>query len=326
MKIRWSSVKLLMLICVVWQFAANSWAQNYPSRVVRLIVPYSAGSGSDIVGRIIAGGLADAFGQQVVVDNRAGAAGSIGAQVAAQAPPDGYTLLLLNVSNAVNVTLYRKLPYDLLRDFAPVAMFDTSPAVIVVHPSLPVKSLAELVKLAKAKPGEINVASAGSGTFTFLAMAIFNGRADVDMLHVPYRSGAEAITSVVAGETSVYFAPISTSLPHIRQGKLRPLAVTSAKRMALLAEKPTVAELGYPGYEVGNWHGLAVPAGTPKEAIAVINKAAMSALKNPTLTKRLEGLGFIPAGSSPEQFTAYIKLQIETLGKVIRAFKLSAGK
>ena len=225
--------------CLACQFAASGWAQGYPIKTVRLLVSFSAGSGSDTIGRIIAGGLTQVFGQQVIVDNRAGAAGNIGAEIAAKAPPDGYTVFLVNMGHAANVTLYSNLPYDLMRDFAPVTQVASSPSIAVVHPSLPVKSITELVKLAKARPGAINYSSGGVGTPTFVAGELFKAQAGVDMLHVPYRSGGEAITAVVTGEVSVYFAPLSTALPHVRQGRLRALAVTTARRLSLLPEYPT---------------------------------------------------------------------------------------
>jgi tripartite-type tricarboxylate transporter receptor subunit TctC len=304
-------------------FATAAWPQAYPARVVRFVVPFSAGSGSDTIGRIIASGLTQVFGQQVVVDNRAGAAGNIGTEIAVKAPADGYTLLLANLGHAANVTLYSSLPYDLLRDFAPVVQFASSPAVVVVHPSLPVKSIGDLVKLARARPGAINYSSGGVGTPTFVAAELFKGQAGVDLLHVPYRAGGEALTAVLSGETSVYFAPLATALPHIRTGRLRALAMTSAKRVPLLPEYPTVAESGYPGYESGNWYGLLVPARTPKETIVSIRGAAVSVLNNPAVAQRLTDLGYIAVGDQPEEFAAHIKSEIEKLGRILREFRVT---
>jgi tripartite-type tricarboxylate transporter receptor subunit TctC len=304
--------------------AHDAWAQAYPARVVRLMVSFSAGSGTDTIGRIIAGGMTDVFGQQVIVDNRAGAGGNIGAEIAVKAPPDGYMIMLVNISHAGNVTLYRNPPFDLLRDFAPVSLCATGPAVLVVHPSLPVKSLVEFVKLAKAKPGAINYSSGGAGAFTFLSAELFKAQAGINLLHVPYRSGGEALTSVIGGETSVYFAPVATALPHIRSVRLRALAVTSKKRLVLLPEFPTVAESGYPRYETGNWYGLAVPAKTPKEIIATLRNASVTALNNPVIGRRLTELGYVAIGSQPDEFGKYIKSEVEVLGKIIKAFNLSA--
>jgi tripartite-type tricarboxylate transporter receptor subunit TctC len=313
---------LLSVLCLC---ADSGWAQRYPAKVVRLLVPFSPGSGSDTLGRIIAGGLTEAFGQQVIVDNRAGAAGNIGADIAAKAPPDGYTVLLANMGHAANVSLYRNLPYDVLRDFAPVTQLASAPAIVVAHPSLPVKSIGELVRLAKARPGAINYASGGTGTPTFVAAELFKARAGVNFLHVPYRAGGEALTAVLAGEVSVYFSPLATALPHVRQGRLRPLAVTTAKRVPLLPEYPTVDELGYPGYQSGNWYGLLVPAKTPKEIIIAIRAAALAVLNNETVGRRLGDLGYISIGDQPEEFAAHIKAEIENLGRILRESGVTAG-
>lgn len=328
-----SRVMGVAFACLTCQLAANGWGQThstgsgqvYPAKVVRYLVPFSAGSGSDTIGRIIAGGLTQVFGQQVIVDNRAGAAGNIGAELAAKAPADGYAIFQVNMGHAANVTLYSNLPYDLVRDFAPVTQLASSPSIVVVHPSLPVKSISELVRLAKAKPGAINYSSGGIGTPTFVAGELFKGQAGVDLLHVPYRSGGEAITAVVTGEVSVYFAPLSTALPHVRQGRLRALAVTTARRLPLLPEYPTVIESGFPGYEAGNWYGLLVPAKTPKETIATIRSAALSALNRPEVGKRLSDLGYVTIGDQPEEFAAHIKSEIAKLAKILRGLRVTAN-
>jgi tripartite-type tricarboxylate transporter receptor subunit TctC len=304
--------------------ASTSAGQLYPTKVVRLLVPFSAGSGSDTFARIYTGGLSDALGQQVIVENRAGAAGNIGAEVAARAPADGYTLFFVNLAHAVNVSMYRKLGYDPIRDFAPVSMLATGPAILVTHPSLPVKSVKELVALAKARPGAINHSSAGSGTFTFLAAEMFKRQAGIDMLHVPYRAGGEALTAVIAGETSVYFSPAAGAIPQVRQQRLRPLAVTSSKRIALMPALPTVAESGYPKFESGNWYGLVVPAKTPREIIDRVHNASVSAINNPAINKRLQDSGFVLIGNTPEAFGAYFKTEIEAWGKIVRDLNLKA--
>ena len=318
-------VALAVAAAVNAQTTSTSSGQAYPAKVVRLLIPFSAGSGSDTIGRIYAGGLSDAFGQQVIVENRAGAAGNIGAEVAARAAPDGYTLLFVNIAHAVNVSMYRTLAYDPLRDFAPVSMIATGPAMLVAHPSLPAKSVKELVALAKARPGAIQQASAGVGTFTFLAAELFKRRAGIDMLHVPYRSGGEALTAVLSGETSVYFAPVAGALPQVKQGRLRPLAVTSAKRMPLVPDVPTVADGGYPNFEFGNWYGIVVPVKTPREVIERVSSASNTALKHAGLNKRLQESGFVVIGNSPETFGAYFRAEIEAWGKVVRELKLAAG-
>jgi len=306
------------------QTTSTGSGQTYPVKVVRLLVPFSAGSGSDTIGRIYAGGFSEVFGQQVILENRAGAAGNIGAEVAARAPADGYLLLLVNMAHAVNVTMYRKLGYDPIRDFAPVTMLATGPAILVVHPSVPVKSIKELVALAKARPGAINHSSAGSGTFTFLAAEMFKRQAGIDMLHVPYRAGGEALTAVISGETSVYFSPAAGALPQVRQGRLRPLAVTSAKRISLMPELPTVAESGYPKFESGNWYGIVAPAKTPREIIDRARNASVTALNNPAISKRLNDLGFLLIGNTPEEFGAYFRSEIDAWGKIVRDLNLKA--
>lgn len=316
--------KLLVLVCLSWQFAANGWAQSYPAKTVRYLVHSSAGSGTDTLGRIIAGGLTQAFGQQVIVDNRPGAAGNIAAEIAAKAPANGYTLFQVTNTHAINVSLYSNLSYDLVRDFAPVMQLASTPAVVVVHPSLPVKSIGELVKLAKAKPGAINHASAGTGTVSFFAAELFKSLAGVNMLHVPYKGGGEALTSVITGETSVYVTPLAPALPLIDQRRLRALAVTTLKRLRLMPEYPTVAET-VSGYEFNIWYGLLVPVKTPKETVATIRNAAVSVLNNPNVSKRLSDLGYIAVGDQPEEFAAYIKSDIEKLAKIIRQHRVTAN-
>lgn len=316
--------KSLILLGVFFLVAFDAAAQTYPAKVVRLVVPFSPGSGADNIGRIVAGGMSEVFGQQVIVDNRAGAAGNIGTEMAARAPHDGHTLLLAIMGHTANASLYRKLSYDLLRDFAPVTQLATSPAILSVHPSLPVKSVRELVTLAKARPGVINYASGGVGTPTFLVGELFKGQAGIDLQHVPYRSGGEALTSIVAGEASVYFAPLAPALPLIQAGRLRALATTGVKRGGVLGELPTVAESGYPGFEFGFWYGFLVPAKTPKQTIAAIRNAAVSALNKPEISKRMQDLGYIVIGDQPEEFAQLIKSNIEKWRKIIREKNITA--
>jgi tripartite-type tricarboxylate transporter receptor subunit TctC len=313
---------LIGLACL---FAAAGWAQPYPSKPVRYLVPMSPGSGADTIGRIFAGGLAQALGQQVIVDNRTGAAGNIGAEIAAKSPPDGYTVFQASMTHAANASLYGNLTYDLVRDFAAVTRIASSPSIVVVHPSLQVRSLAELVKLARAKPGALDYASTGAGTATFLAAEMFKGAARVNLQHVPYRGGGEAITAAMTGEVQVYFAPLATALPLVQQGRLRPLAVTTSKRLPALADYPTVAELGYPGYEAGNWYGMLVPARTPKEAIATLRNGAVAALNIPAVAKRMTDLGYVSVGDQPGEFAGFIKSEIEKLGGIIRALGVKAN-
>jgi tripartite-type tricarboxylate transporter receptor subunit TctC len=298
-------------------------AQAYPDRLTRYIVPGSPGSGADVLARIVGGGLSQLSAQQVLVENRTGAGGNIGAEIAAKAPADGYTVFQISMTHALNVSLYRKLGYDLVRDFAPVTQLATSPSMLVVHPSLPVKSAGELIKLAKSRPGAINYASAGTGTPTFLAAELFKGQAGVDMVHVPYKGGGEAMTSVISGETSVYFASAGIVLPFVKQGSLRALAVTTPKRLPFLPQLPTVAEAGLPRYQSGNWYGLMVPARTSKEMIGRIRDGVVAALNDGSVNKRLTDIAFVPIGDRPEEFAAFIKSEVTDLAKLVQQFNLS---
>jgi tripartite-type tricarboxylate transporter receptor subunit TctC len=310
-------------VIIVWAgltiaAVSGAWAQSYPSKTIRYIVPMSAGSGADTIGRIVAGGLAQVMGQQVIVDNRTGAAGNIGAELGAKAPPDGYTLFQASSTHAVNVSMYKTLAYDLIRDFAPVTLLASSPSAVVVHPLLPVKTIPELVRLAKARPGEMNYGSTGIGSATFLAGELFKSMAGVNIVHIPYRGGGEALTAIVSGETSVYFAPLAPTLPHIRSGRVRALAVTTLKRLPQFPELPTVAESGYKGYQAGNWYGIVAPAKTPREIVTAVRTAAITAMNDPAVNRRLVDLGYVIVGDQPDEFGAFIKSEITTLGKIIK--------
>ena len=302
--------------------AAGTHAQTYPAKPVRYIMP-STGA-SELVGRLIAQGMTEVLGQQVFVDLRTGAGGNLGADIAAKAAPDGYTLLQVAQTHTVNASLFKNLSYDLMRDFIPVTKADISPLMLVVRPSLPVKTVGDLVKIAKAKPGAINYGSAGVGTSTYLAAELFKIMAGVNLLEVPYRGGAPAQTAVIAGEVSVYFAPIATALPFVKDRRLRGIAVGTAKRVPLLPEIPTVAESGYPDYEASNWHGIAVPAKTPKEIVAALHTAAVAAVKKPDIAKRLLELGLTPVGDTPEEFSVFLRADIEKWRKIVQQKGLTA--
>ena len=317
-------VTSIALIGLIASLAAAAWAQPYPAKTVRWVVPSSAGGGADTVTRLIASALPQVIGQRVVVDNRAGASGNIGADIVAKSPPDGYTWLMINNAQAANVSLYSTLPYDLIRDFAPVTQVDSSPHVVVVHPSLPVKSLSEFVKLAKARPGALDYASAGTGTVTFLAAELFKGQAGVNMTHVPYKGGGESLLSIVSGETAVYFSPLVVALPHMRQGRLRALAVTAKTRVSMVPELPTVAESGYPNYEFNLWNGLLVPINTPRETITAIRTAVITVLNMPEANKRLVDMSSTIVGNQPEEFGAFIKSEVDKLAKLVTKLNLTA--
>ncbi len=298
-------------------------AQTFPAKPLRYIVTGSPGSGADTLGRLIADGFSQSLGRQVVVENRAGGGSNLAAELVAHAPPDGYTLLQNTITQAVNVTLYRKLNYDVLRDFSSVTQLATGPAALVVHPSLPVKSVAELIRLGRARPDDLSFASGGTGTYSFLAMELFKGQARINMLHVPYRGGGAALNAILSGEVPVYFAPVGVALPNINEGRLRALAVSTARRVPIAPNLPTVAEAGLPGYESNNWYGLVVPVKTPPEVVAVLRSAALLVLSNPTTVRRMQDFGYVPVGNTPEEFSAYIKLEVERLGKIVRALKLT---
>jgi tripartite-type tricarboxylate transporter receptor subunit TctC len=311
----------IALVCAALVLAGAASAQSYPAKPIRVLIATSAGSNPDTVARIVATRFGPILGQQIIVDNRAGAGGNIGAEVAARAPADGYTVLFAHTNHSINVGLYQKLTYDIVNDFAPVTLVARSPFVATVHPSLPAKSLRDLINIAKARPGDLTYASAGTGSGTFFSAEYFNSLAKVKMLHVAYKGGGPALAAVVAGETSVYFTPYATGLPHMRSGRLRPLGVSTLKRLADLPGIPAIAET-LPGYEVLAWNGLMVPAKTPRSIIDTLHKAMVSALADPEVAKRLNDLGFLVVGSRPEEMAAYVKSEIDKYGKLIRQIGL----
>ena len=315
---------LVPIFAALWMIAPAGIAQTYPSKTVRLIVPSSPGCGFDVIGRITALGLAEEFGQQVIVDNRTGANGNIGAEIASKAPADGYTLLLGAASHTANMIVYRNQQFDFVRDFAPVTLLASSPSVVTVHPSLPARSIAELVKLAKSRPGQLNYGSTGVGGTSYIGAEMLKDRAGANIVHVPYRGGGEAAIAAVSGEVTVYIPPLAPALPHIQSGKLRLLAVTSVTRIALLPDAPTVAESGYAGFDFGSWTGIMVPAKTPKEVSARVYSATIATLKNPTVIKRMAELGYVISGNTPEQFAAHIKAEIESLGRILQNLRGTA--
>jgi len=289
---------------------------QYPARPVRLIVPFPAGSGNDTVARFVQPQFSAALGQQVVIDNRAGAAGNIGAEVAANAPADGYTLVMGNIAHSISMTLYSRLGYDLVKDFAPVTMLAGGSFTLAVHPSVPAKSVKDLIAFAKKRPGDINVAT--SGAAIRLAAKLFDRMAGTRMTEINYKGTPQAVTALVSGEASVGYPSTSAALPQVKAGKLHALAVTSAKRSASAPGIPTLAESGVPGYNVTSWYGLLVPAGTPREIIVRLNSAAATALGRPEVKERFASTDLEPAASTPEAFGAFIRSEIAKWAKVIR--------
>ena len=297
---------------------AHAQAQ-YPAKPVRLIVPFPPGGGSDALSRILGPKLAEALGQQVVIENRPGAGANIGAEVAAKSPPDGYTLLMGNVAHAINASLYAKLGYDLIKDFAPVCLLASTPNIVVVHPSVPARSVKDLIALAKARPGQLDVASSGAGSSAHLAGELFKSMAGVKMNHVPYKGGGPAVVALLGGEVSVGFATTPSVIQHVKSGRLRGLAVTTAKRSPSTPDLPTVSEAGVKGYEAGTWYGFLVPSGTPKEVVSRLHAESIKSLSAADVKQRLDNSGFEPIGTTPEQFGAYIASETGKWGKVVRA-------
>jgi tripartite-type tricarboxylate transporter receptor subunit TctC len=299
--------------------AAAVFAQaGYPSKQVRMVVPSSAGGGTDIVARIIAPELSKRLGQQVIIDNRPGAGTMIGIEVAAKSPPDGYTLLMGLSTLAINSALYKKVPYDPQRDFAPITQAVSSASIIVVHPSVPVKTLKELIAFARARPGQINYASAGTGTYPHMTMELFLSMAKLKMVHIPYKGTGPAMIDMVAGQVATMAATILTGMPQIRAGRLRPLGITSAVRSPIVPDIPTVAEAGLPGYESVQWYGMLAPARTPRDIITRLHGEATRVLQQPEIKARFAGDGADPVGSTPEEFTRYIQSELTKWAKVAR--------
>jgi tripartite-type tricarboxylate transporter receptor subunit TctC len=293
-------------------------AQRYPERPVRVVIPLSPGGSADIVGRLLTQKLGERLGQQFVVDNRPGAGGIIGTEIAARAPRDGYTLLLAGSSFTVAPSLHRKLPYDPLKDFSPITLASSSPGLLVVHPGLPVRTVKDLIELARAKPGAINFSSPGNGTAPHFAGALFNMMAGVDMVHVPYKGAGPAIQDLIAGQVQVSFASMLSAIAHARQGRLRAVAVTGAKRSAALPELPTVAESGLAGFESGSWQGLFAPAGTPAAIVKLLHGEMVAVLRMPEVAAQLLKDGSEPVGSTPQAFAKQVAAELARWAKVAK--------
>jgi tripartite-type tricarboxylate transporter receptor subunit TctC len=294
-------------------------AQQYPARTVRVVVPFTPGGGTDIVARLLAAKFSESLGQQFIVDNRPGAGTVIGSEIVAKARPDGYTLIMQVNSLAANHTLYRKLPYDTLRDFAPIVLVASTPNVLVVHPSLPVGNLREFIALAKRRPGEIAYASSGVGGASFLATEMFKLDTGTQMTHIPYKGTVPALASIISGETQAMIAALPGTVPNLKAKRLRALAVTSVKRAAAMPELPTANESGVKGFEFATWYGLFAPGGTSQDIINRVNNATNKVLTLPDIKEQFTRQGLDSAGGSSEQFAAYFKNEVEKLGKVIRA-------
>jgi tripartite-type tricarboxylate transporter receptor subunit TctC len=312
--LRWALGALFACIATV------ASAQGYPNRTIRLVVPFPAAGTTDILARAAAQKLTEAFGQSVVVDNRAGAAGNIGSDLVAKSAPDGYTLLMGTVgTHAINPSLYSKMPYDHVKDFVPVVLVAGVPNVLVVNPALPVNSVADLIKLAKDKPGQINFASSGSGTSIHLSGELFKTMAGVDITHVPYKGSSPALVDLIGGQVQIMFDNLPSALPQIKAGKLRAIAVTSLKRAPVLPDVPTISESGLPGFEASSWFGVLAPAGTPAPIVARINAEVNKWLQSADARERLLSQGAEAVGGSPEQFGNFIRAESEKWAKVVKA-------
>ena len=298
---------------------AQDAAANYPSRSIRYIVGYTPGGTADMLARAVGQKLAAAWGQQVIVDNRAGAGTNIGTELGARAPADGYTLFMPTVANAINPTLYPKLGYDMLKDFAYVTNFAKVPGIVVVHPSLPAKNAKELIAIAKANPNSLRHGSTGIGSPHHLAGEIFKTMAGVKMIHVPYKGATPAIADIIAGHIEVYFGAMVSTLPHARSNRLRALGVTSLKRVDAAKDIPTLDEQGLKGFETGSWFGMAVPTGTSNAIITKLHAESTKALQAPDLRDRMVAEGAEFVGDTPEQYTAFIKVELAKWGKAVKA-------
>ena len=311
--------RYLFVIAVASGFSNCVLAQNYPTKTIRLVLPYPPGGGTDIIARPLAQRLTEGLGQQVIVDNRAGAGGNLGMESVAKTPPDGYTILLaLNAQWAINPSLYPKLPYDPVRDFAPITLLGAAPYLLVVHPTLPAKSVKEFIALAKSKPNELRFSSSGNGSGAHLAAAMFDTMTGIKTAHIPYKGAGQAMPDLIAGQVQFSYVTYTAAGPFLRTGRLRALGVTSARRSAALPGLPAISEV-VPGYDSPVWYGIAAPAGAPTEIIARLNSEILRALNHPEMRQRLITEAFEPIGSTPEYFGNYIKSEIVRWATIVKA-------
>jgi len=313
----------LLLLASLFPYAATVHAE-FPEKPLRLVVPFPPGGGTEPLARIWSQKIAEVFGYQVIVDNRPGAGTTIGAEIVAKSPPDGYTILLGSIANAISAVLYTKLNYDLARDLAPITLLATTPSVLVVHPTLPVKSARELVALAKARPSELAYASSGSGTPNHLAAELFSYMTNIRMVHIPYKGGGPSVIALLSGEAPLSFASLPSAIQHIRAAKLRALGVTTAQRSPALPGLPTIDESGVPGYEAETWYGVSAPARTSKEIIARLNAETAKAFTTADMKERLDGMGYLVRVTTPDQYAAFTRSEIDKWAKVVKAAHMRA--
>lgn len=315
-------MKLVLLFCgcsALGGFAVPAvHSQPYPTRPIRLVVPYPPGGGTDIIARIVGQKLTENLGQQIIVDNRGGAGGTIGTDIVAKSVPDGYTILMAPTSHVINPSIYSKLPYDTVKDFVPITFAVSATILLVVHPSVPAKSVKELIALAKARPGQLNFGSAGNGTVFHLAAELFKRQAGIDMVHVPFKGGGPTIANLVAGQVSLAFETMLALSPFLKAGRVRALAVASAKRSSVMPELPTIAELGFPSIVAENWYGVYAPAGTSKAILSRLNTEIVKILRTQEVKERFQGLGTEVVASTPEELAEYIRTEIEKWSKTAK--------
>jgi tripartite-type tricarboxylate transporter receptor subunit TctC len=297
-------------------------AQSYPAKPVRFIIPFPPGGPTDIMGRLAADTLAKALGQQYIADNRGGAGGNIGTDLCSKSPADGYTICMMTVAQSISPSIYRKLPFDPLKDFAHVTLMARLPSLLTAHPQFPVKTVADIIKLAKSKPGEIIYSSTGNGTSPHMLMEMFKWMAGVDMVHVPYKGQAPSLVDQMSGQVQVAFNTAIGVIPHVKQGRLKPIAVSTRERFAALPDVPTVEQSGLKGFDGASWQGVVFPAGTPREAVTRSHEVLARMLKAPESRERLLRLGGIPSGNTPEEFAAFVKAEMEKWAKVAKAAKI----
>ena len=297
---------------------APAAAQNFPAKPVRFVVGLAPGGGTDIVARMVGQKLSQNINQQVIVDNRPGASGNIAAELVARGAPDGYTLLVTTASHVINPALYKKLNYDPIKDFAPVTQLTAQPYIFVVHPTMPAKNVKEFVGLAKSRKDGLTYASSGSGLLGHLAMELLKSESNFSATHIPYKGAAPALMATISGEVDAFFPTIISGTPQVKNGKLRAIAVTTKERSPLLPNVPTVAEQGFPGYEVSGWYGLLAPAGVPKDVLAYLNAETVKVLRDGEVKQRMSNEGAVPVGSTPEQFASYMRSEAQKWAKVVK--------
>jgi len=312
-------VKLWFVILALLA-SGGAVAQQYPVKPVRIVVGFTPGGGNDVISRLVASNLTTAFGRQFVVENRPGAGGMIAAELVAKSPPDGYTLFLAGVAtHGINPNLQKNIPYDPIKDFDPVSLIASAPALLAVHPSLPVRTVKQFIALAKARPGQLNYASSGHGSSSQLAAELFNSMAGTKIQHVPYKGIGAASTDLLSGQVQVMFNAAAALLVHTRSGRMRALGIGSLQRIQAIPDIPTLSESGVPGYQSGSWYGFVVPAGTPRAIIDRLSRETAAAVKSPDISSKLSAEANLVIGSSPEEFSAHIKGELARIGKVIRA-------